>query len=122
MNIKIKIDGLEKLSSGGSQKYIVGRDGQNLSLYSVKENRHAKVAERFGLDDESVLGGGSISFCDSSVTFQDFSADYGAVPQEVVEKFYASLEKELSRVGVESVEFEYYSDGLIFHPSSDYLE
>ncbi|MFA4960102.1 MAG: hypothetical protein WC548_00370 [Candidatus Pacearchaeota archaeon] len=67
---------------------------------------HKKIVKIFSIKKDSILGGGFV-FTDASIlNFCDYSTDFGAVPQSVLEKFGGLLLPRYQNVGIERIKID----------------
>ena len=93
MSLELKIGNIEKAGSIESWRFILAKDDNTITFYAKAYPEDTSsflcrgAVEENGIPHSSVIGGGGMSVICNILRLGDSSADYGIVPNSVMEKF-----------------------------------
>ncbi|MBD3248518.1 hypothetical protein GF336_00550 [Candidatus Woesearchaeota archaeon] len=100
-------------------KFISVKEDSSILFYAgLKKNRykHKDIVEANSLDESQVLGGGFMNYCFGDLQFDDFSQDFGYVPNSAVIEFvkpvYDFLKDKLSPIENVIIDMKYDADNI----------
>ena len=109
-NLEYRIGGLDsQYPTSDCSIFIVHRENENtLGIYELakfigtrpRNIGHKSVVWAFNLSEENVLGGGMYSIFRQELTLNDYSADFGSIPNEAAQKVGETLADYFRQNGV----------------------
>jgi hypothetical protein len=84
-----------------THKFVVSEDAGKRAIYVSPAESHFGVVERFGLNQEKMIGGGSIYIDEQGrLIFAGNSACYGTISNSDAKKFGELIAPELKKIGI----------------------
>ena len=80
--------------------YVAHIDGNHLS--SRYRFKHKDVVDKWNLDSNNIVGGGSLYIHKGELVLDDYSFDYYAIPKEVALIFGDMISLELEKLGIKT--------------------
>lgn len=98
---ELRFDGFDPYKA--KHKFVVECIDRNVALYVARAISHFQVADKFQLNEERLVGGGSCYINgNGQLVLNDYSGSYEAIPQNVAQSFAELLVPELQKQGIQT--------------------